>query len=64
MISNIIKKYINKRMYTIVDDLITLVSDLTDSVEDLNDRTVVLEKIVNNSLKPKYTIKDGKIEMG
>ena len=63
MITNIIKNYINKRVFKMLDDLILSVSELTDAVVDINDRTTNLEKIVVKSAKPKYVTKNGKVEL-
>ena len=63
MITTLIKKYINRRTDKILEELLVVVTDLTESIVDLNDRTFSLEKVVKNSLQPKYVTKNGKIEM-
>ena len=63
MITNIIKKYINRRTDKLLEELIVVVSDLTNSIVDMHDRQTALEETIKCSLKPKYTIKNGKIEM-
>ncbi len=61
--TDIVKGYINRRTDKILEELILVVSDLTNSIVDMTDRQVALEKTVTDSLKPKYIIKNGNIEM-
>ena len=63
LITDIIKGYINRRTDKILEELILVVSDLTDSIEDANERLSSIEKAVAYT-QPKYTVKNGKVEIG
>ena len=64
MIAGIVRNYLNRKTNLLLEEILTVVTDLTNSISDLNDRTNNLEKIIVKSTKPKYVIKNGKIEMG
>ena len=64
IIIDIVKRYINRRTDKILEELIVVVSDLTNSIVDMNDRQAALERTINDTLKPKHIIRNGKIEIG